>query len=278
MAMTLAVRDEAALAVRNEAETPAEPPLHRAVMSVMKILQSRGMDPTINGEEEYEDRPDSIDEYQLQVNRRAWTNSLVLCDLTAYERFTLGRLDAAQHPDRLRWFVDTLVTVRRHNRAQLQLPAEQRKKKTPKRLNGIVSGNIGTGKTAAAIAAGAYGVEQGLMVRVVSHSRYLSWLRPDSAPAGLTPGQIKERYQRCDLLILDEACNELDGYASTFVRTETADLLSARLHTGKGTLLTTNLNSDQIAEVLGERFASRLGSQASLFDILGEDRRQPIRW
>ncbi|MFJ8301347.1 ATP-binding protein [Streptomyces sp. NPDC094447] len=267
MAMTLAVP---------ETDKPVVPAVTGAVANVMRILQSRGVNPA--AAQEYEDRPDSTDAYQLQVSRRAWINSLTMSGHADYRRYSLDRLDEAQQPERLQRFVDSLATVRRHNRAQLQLPEQQRQFKRPPRLHAIMSGNVGTGKTVAAAAAGSYGVEAGLMVRFVGHSRYLSWLRPNSAPSGLTQLQVREYYERCDLLILDDLCNELDEYATTFVRTETAELLNARLHSGRATLFTTNLSFDQIAEVLGERYASRMGSQAAHFPMVGEDRRQPIRW
>ncbi|MFE1270617.1 ATP-binding protein [Streptomyces sp. NPDC058758] len=267
MAMTLAAP---------EAEKPVVPAVNSAVASVMRILQSRGVDPA--AAQRFEDRPDSTDTYQLQVNRRAWLNSLTLSGHADYKRYSLDRLEEEQHPERLRKFVDSLVIVRRHNRAQMRLPEHQRQFKRAPRLNAIMSGNIGAGKTVAAAAAGAYGVEEGLMVRFVGHSRYLSWLRPNSAPSGLTPLQVREYYERCDLLIFDDLCNELDEYATTFVRTETAELLNARLHSGRATLFTTNLSFNQVAEVLGERFASRMGSKAAHFEMVGEDRRQPIRW
>ncbi|MFF4188121.1 ATP-binding protein [Streptomyces sp. NPDC001691] len=257
-------------------ESPAVAPVNGAVANVMRILRARGMSVPPAGE--FEDRPDSTDEYQAQVNRTAWANSLALSSHDDYNRFRLDRLEPEQEPERLRAFVDALVTVRRHNRAQLRLPAPERSLKTVARLNAVLSGNVGTGKTAAAIAAGSYAVDSGIMVRFLSHSRYLAWLRPNSAPAGMTTLRLKELHERCDLLIVDDLCNELDGYASTFVRTETADLLNARLHSGRATLFTTNLNSAQVGEVLGERFASRIGSQAAHFKMVGGDRRRPLTW
>ncbi|MEU0857432.1 ATP-binding protein [Streptomyces griseofuscus] len=246
------------------------------VAAIADILRRRGLDPARAAHTE--DRPDSTSEYQREVNRLAWANSLNLSGHGDYARYNIAVLDEAQYPQHMRKYVDQLAAARTHNRAQLGLPEEERRIVRPNIQHLIAHGTVGSGKTVAAAAAGAYAVECGLMARFVSHSMYLAWLRPDSAPAGLTPTQVRERYERCDLLILDDLCNEMDEYATNHVRTHTSNLITARLNSGRATLFTTNISFDQVAAVLGDRLASRVGNRATVLRMVGDDRRKPQRW
>ncbi|MER6232566.1 ATP-binding protein [[Kitasatospora] papulosa] len=246
------------------------------VAAVASILRRRAIDPTKLSFAE--DRPDSTDEYQREVNRQAWVNSLRLSGHSDYARFTLAKLHEEQFPDHVRTYVDKLVETREHNRQQEKLPEGERDIVRPTVQHLILHGTTGSRKTATAAAAGAYAVERGLMARFLSHSKYLHWLRPDSAPAGLTRTQIVERYERCDVLVLDDTCEEMDEYATNHVRTLTSNLITARLNSGRGTIFTTNLNFGQIEEVLGERLASRIGGRALPLKFVGADARMPQRW
>ncbi|MFC8537961.1 ATP-binding protein [Streptomyces sp. NPDC057249] len=240
------------------------------------ILRRRGLDP---GKAPLtEDRPDSTDAYQREVYRQAWVNSLRVSGHNDYARFTLAKLHEDQFPDHVRTYVDKIVEVRQLNREQEKLPLDKRDIVRPTVQHLILHGSTGSKKTAAAAAAGAYAVERGLMARFVSHSKYLHWLRPDSAPAGLTHTQIVERYERCDVLVLDDLCQEMDEYATNHVRTLTSNLITARSSSGRGTIFTTNLNFDQVEEVLGERLASRIGGRALPLKLIGDDARKPQRW
>ncbi|MGW7090123.1 ATP-binding protein [Streptomyces sp. NPDC054871] len=251
-------------------------PARAPVAAIAGILRRRGLDPT--NAAITEDRPDSTDGYQQQVYRQAWVNSLALSGHADYTRFTLDSLDEGQFPQHLRQYVGHLSAAYRHNRQQRSLAPEDRHILRPNILNLIATGSVGAGKTVAAAAAGAFAVESGMMARFVSHSMYLSWLQPDNAPAGLTKVQIRERYDRCDLLIVDDLCNEMDQYATNHVRTHTSDLITSRINSGRATLFTTNLTSDQVAAVLGERLASRVGNRATVLRMTGDDRRKPQRW
>lgn len=246
------------------------------IAAVASILRRRGMDPgkaTLT-----EGRPDSTDEYQREVYRQAWVNSLRMSGHDDYARFTLAKLHADQFPDHVRTYVDKCVEARALNREQEKLPESEREIVRPTIQHLILHGSTGTRKTATAAAAGAYAVARGLMTRFVSHSKYLGWLRPDSAPAGLTRTQILERYERCDVLILDDLCEEMDEYATNHVRTLTNNLITARANKGRGTIFTTNLNFDQVEVVLGERLASRIGGRALPLKLVGDDSRKPQRW
>jgi DNA replication protein DnaC len=258
--------------VLRESRQPALAP----VAAVESILRRRGLDPAKAGLTE--DRPDHIGDYQRAVNAQSWVNSLRLAGHHDYARFSLDRLHDDQFPDHIRTYVDALVRIRAHNRDQQRLPEAEQDIQRPKVQHLILHGPTGSKKTAAAAGAGAYAVQCGLMPRFVSHSKFLHWLRPDSAPPGLTPVQIMERYERCDLLVLDDLCEEMDGYATNHVRTLTTNLITARLNSGRGTIFTTNLNFDQVEMVLGERLASRIGGGAVPLKFKADDARKPQKW
>ncbi|MBV1940782.1 ATP-binding protein [Streptomyces sp. BV286] len=247
-----------------------------AMAAVASILRRRGIDPA--NAALTSDRPDDTDEYQREVNAQAWVNSLRLAGHHDYERFNISKLHEDQFPEHLRSYVDQIVAARTHNRAQMRLPAGEREIIQPSVQHLILHGATGSKKTAAAAAAGAYAVERGLMARFASHAKYLRWLRPDSAPGNLTPIKVVEYYERCDVLILDDLCEEMDEYATNHVRTVTNTLITARRNSGRGTIFTTNLNFDQVETVLGERLASRIGGGAMPLKYESADARKPQRW
>ncbi|MFD7829360.1 ATP-binding protein [Streptomyces sp. MJM8645] len=211
------------------------------------------------------------DEYRLGIYVTAWLKSLERARHRAYLRHHVCvppgglpeggvLLDDDQHPQALAYWVKRIAAGQ----------------ETKQHL--IAFGNVGSGKTAAAIALGSLAVQAGIMTRYVRHGDYVRWLRPDGAPAGLTALQVREFHDRCKLLILDELCGEMDGQATEAVRQATGDLLSARIASGLPTVIATNLHSAQIAKVLGDRIVSRLGESAMALEFLRPDRREPVRW
>jgi len=144
----------------------------------------------------------------------------------------------------------------------------------------ILHGSVGAGKTATALAAGHAAVERGILTRYVSHNDYLARLRPGAARGELTSEQYKEKLKTCTLLVLDDFCADMsvDVAASEFARRETMELLNYRLHKGKPTIVTTNLSTAQVAKVIDDRLASRLGMNAVVVAMIEKDRREPETW
>lgn len=205
---------------------------------------------------------DDVREYQLEVRRNAWRRCLVEANHDDYLAMNVDRLDAEQHAETIRYFAQTVG------------------RPDAKVLNLILVGSIGAGKTSAAISAGHLAVAAGRFVRFATHQQYLDWLRPDGAPSGRSPVWIREQHERADLLILDDlgAEENLDEEASKFVRKETNELLGNRLASGRPTIVTTNLSSEDLSVMLGARMVSRLGARGHVLKFIGEDRRQPIKW
>ncbi|MFJ3793550.1 ATP-binding protein [Kitasatospora sp. NPDC090091] len=211
------------------------------------------------------------DEYRQGIFTTAWLKSLDRARHQAYLRHHVTippgglpaghvLLDEDQYPQALAYWVQCLAA----------------RQETKQHL--VAFGNVGSGKTAAVIALGSLAVQSGIMTRYVRHGDYVRWLRPDGAPPGLTALQVREFHDRCQLLILDELCGEMDNQATEAVRQATGDLLSARIASGLQTVVATNLHSAQIARILGDRIVSRLGESALALKFERPDRREPVKW
>lgn len=216
--------------------------------------------------------PDAQDNLELwedvavpKSNARAlaWGNSMKAADHDDYLKWGFGDLDDYQRPQALEGWLNSIVQAKKT-------------KARPDTMHFIVSGNIGSGKTTMVAALGNEAASRGLLVRMVQHSTYLNWRRPDGGPDGLSRHAIRRRHvEDPDLLILDELCGEMDGVQTEFVRRETTDLVGSRLASGRPTAFSTNLRRDGIKAILGERLLSRIEDRAYLAKVVGPDRRAP---
>jgi len=77
-----------------------------------------------------------------------------------------------------------------------------------------------------------------------------------------------ERFQSCDLLILDDLGTEMPGQ---FVTAALYSLLNDRLLGGKPMVISTNLNIDELAKRYSPQIASRLQGSFSMLPFVGED-------
>ncbi|MGW4086989.1 hypothetical protein ACWEGS_28555 [Streptomyces sp. NPDC004822] len=215
---------------------------------------------------------DKIAVPKARAAQAAWRNSMIDAAHEEYLHFRFKHLDSNQNPGKLQEWLDSLMAAKRSGGR-------------PSHLNAIMPGNVGSGKTAALSALGNEAAALGMRVLFLKHSAYLTWRRPDSAPHNLTTHQVRSMFITCDLLILDELCGEMEAGASEFARRETVDLIDARVAAGRPTAYSTNLRSRRtrerpapgIAEILGERFLSRLEASAYLLPVTGPDRRKPVK-
>lgn len=247
---------------------------------IVSVLERNGADMSVLGVPPQPAPEDGLWEDvavpQARARRNMWRNSIDDAAHGDYLGFRFENLDENQMPNTLQKWLDSLVTAKK-------LDAR------PAVLNMIMPGNIGSGKTAAAIALGNEAAERGLWTLFIKHATYLTWRRPDSAPHNMKAWEVRKRFVECDLLILDELCGEMDTTGTEFARRETIDLIDARISAGRPTAYTTNLRSRRqpgsnamgVVDILGERLLSRLESSAHLVKVVGPDRRkpaQPLDW
>lgn len=212
-------------------------------------------------DEEADVPADDVAERRRQVYAQAWANSLRDANVAELAGITLADLDGNQHGRILRGFID-----------QIGPGAAV--------LNLVLGGRVGSGKTTAAIAAGNQAADRGLMVRFIQHATYLRWLRPDGAPNNMPDWQIRRRFRDCDVLVLDDFAAGLDlgEPATKFVRDETTSLIGDRIDMGKATIITTNVQPEDLEVMIDERLVSRLSKRGRALRFTGEDRRGRLSW
>lgn len=251
-------------AAEAEAAAGEKRPMFTALEQVERMLRERTANPDLDRLKRlHEQFPiyDTLAEQQAAVRTVAWQNDLRAAEHSGLAHWTLDQLVPDQHPQVLRRFV---AAIRNPDTEVRSL---------------ILNGKVGPGKTSAAIGAGNAAAAAGMTVRFIKHSTYLTWLRPGGCPSDLTPAQIRERYRRCDLLILDDLGADLHlGEATEFVQRETNELVGDRLTGDRATIYTTNLTSEQMGEILGPRAVSRIGARAYPVLFEGPDRRKPVTW
>ncbi|MDO4811455.1 MAG: ATP-binding protein [Eubacteriales bacterium] len=79
------------------------------------------------------------------------------------------------------------------------------------------------------------------------------------------------RYENCDLLILDDLGTEM---TTTFVQSALYQLINGRLLAGKKTIISTNLNPDELGRRYSRQIQSRLEGEYWILPFFGEDIRK----
>ena len=82
------------------------------------------------------------------------------------------------------------------------------------------------------------------------------------------PDESVERCMACDLLILDDLGTEM---TTAFVQSALYQLLNGRLLAGKSTIISTNLDPDQIGRRYSAQIMSRLEGEFELLPFTGQD-------
>jgi DNA replication protein DnaC len=77
-----------------------------------------------------------------------------------------------------------------------------------------------------------------------------------------------EKYLACDLLIVDDLGTEMPGQ---FTTSSLYGLLNDRILTGKPTIISTNLTTEEFAHRYNRQIASRLRGSFTRVPFLGED-------
>ena len=92
--------------------------------------------------------------------------------------------------------------------------------------------------------------------------------RYEAARFGRDNDSMIERYENCDLLLIDDLGTEC---ASQYTSATFFDLLNTRLLNGKPIIINTNLNRPQLEKIYGERVLSRLLGDFRVLKFVGTD-------
>ena len=179
------------------------------------------------------------------------------------ERFDDFRLD--YYPDRLdpKWGVSprrvmekTLAVCRQYS-AGFSLTSE----------NLLFSGDTGLGKTFLSACIAREVAERGFSVVYESASHLFSKLERAKFSTDEAARRESEKYAACDLLILDDLGTEMPGQ---FTTAALYTLLNDRLLENRPTIISTNLNTEDLTRRYSSQIASRLRSYRRVA-FLGED-------
>ena len=88
---------------------------------------------------------------------------------------------------------------------------------------------------------------------------------------GDTAGEDVERCMNCDLLILDDLGTEM---TTSFVQSALYQLLNGRLLAGRSTVISTNLDPEELGRRYGAPLLSRLEGEYQLLPFVGTDIRR----
>jgi DNA replication protein DnaC len=116
-----------------------------------------------------------------------------------------------------------------------------------------LTGSFGTGKTALAMIVSKTAIDAGRTVAVYSCPRLLSVIRESIDSGGVL--DFLDRLAAVDLLHIDDLGAE---HRTEWVLEQLYTIINARYEEERSTLITSNLERDDLAEQLGERIVSRL--------------------
>lgn len=144
----------------------------------------------------------------------------------------------------------------------------------PGRENLLLFGAPGLGKTFLSACIARVVSEDGFSVvydtagHVFSQFESAKFRRDDD---GDTAGEDVERCMNCDLLILDDLGTEM---TTSFVQSALYQLINGRLLTGKSTVISTNLDPEELGRRYGAPLLSRLEGEYQLLPFVGTDIRR----
>ena len=134
--------------------------------------------------------------------------------------------------------------------------------------NLLLSGTTGLGKTHLALSIGAAVGEQGYSVCYETAMSLFTKLERARFTHSEEALLQSEKFETCDLLIIDDLGTEMPGQ---FVTAALYGLLNQRLLEGKPMVITTNLTVDETAKRYSPQIASRLYGEFSRLTFLGND-------
>ena len=145
----------------------------------------------------------------------------------------------------------------------------------PRSGNLLLCGDSGLGKTflsaciARVVSGSGSSVVYDTAGHIFSQMEAVKFKREDS-----DSGDDAARYENCDLLIIDDLGTEMN---TAFVQSALYQLVNGRLIRGKKTVISTNLNPDELGSRYGRALQSRLEGEYRILPFFGEDIRKQKR-
>jgi DNA replication protein DnaC len=187
------------------------------------------------------------------------------------ETFQNFRLDV--YPDR--WDSDMNVNVRTFMKKNYQNCWNYANNFNMHAGNLLFSGNTGLGKTFLSACIARTVSDKGYSVVYESAGHLLSQMEQAKFGGDEEAKTYVQRYQACDLLIIDDLGTEMSGQ---FTTSALYTLLNDRLLAGKPMIISTNLNTEEFARRYSPQIASRLRGSFTRVFFLGDDIRVKRNW
>jgi len=198
--------------------------------------------------------------------RQSLSSLLKLGDET-FDSFDLNYYDATPS-------ADTGIPARRVMEIIYETCVEYARKFGKSSMNLFFNGAPGLGKTflsaciARVVAEKGYSVVYEMAGALFSRFEDAKFGRTDDTD---TARQEIKRYMECDLLILDDLGTEM---TTVFIISALYELINTRLITGKKTIISSNLTTDELKRKYSEQIMSRLEGEYQVLTFRGSDIRQ----
>ncbi|MBP3674343.1 MAG: ATP-binding protein [Oscillospiraceae bacterium] len=141
--------------------------------------------------------------------------------------------------------------------------------------NLLFSGDTGLGKTFLSACIARTVADRGYSVVYESAGHLFSKLERAKFSGDETAREEVKKYNDCDLLIVDDLGTEMPGQ---FTTAALYALINDRLLSGKATIISTNLNTDDLSRRYSPQIASRLRGSFTRVAFLGDDIRVKKNW
>lgn len=141
--------------------------------------------------------------------------------------------------------------------------------------NLLFSGDTGLGKTFLSACIARTVSDKGYSVVYESAGHLFSHLERAKFSGDEDARHEAERYAACDLLIVDDLGTEMPGQ---FTTSALYTLINDRILSGKAMIISTNLNTDDLAKRYNPQIASRLRGSFQRLAFLGDDIRLKKNW